>query len=172
MLYYLNNFFIFSIFGYIFETTMFALIGLHNKSGFLYLPWTPFYGTGIIIINLLRDYVSKLDISNTKKHVILAISLFFILSLLEWLGGTILTYLHGYPLWSYEVVPLHIGRYISIPTSILWVIMSYLYLFLVKGLVDKIIKKIPKFITIIFSLVFFVDFILTMIKLFGIMVSY
>lgn len=171
MRYYLNNFFIFSIFGYIFETTMFALIGLHNKSGFLYLPWTPFYGTGIIIIILLQDYISKLETSNRKKQIILSISLFFILSLLEWLGGTILEYLHGYPLWSYKIVPLHIGRFISVPTSILWVIMSYIYLYLVKAPVDHLIKKIPKFITVIFSLVFFVDFILTMIKLFGIMVS-
>lgn len=171
MRYYLNNFILFSFLGFLLETFCFTILGIHNKSGFLYLPWTPFYGTGVIIIILLHDFISKLEIPKIKKHLILIISLFFILSFLEFTGGTILEYLHGYPLWTYNVVPLHIGKFISIPTSILWVIFSYIYLYFIKKLTDHIIKHIPKFVTIIFSLLFIIDFILTLIKLFSIKLS-
>lgn len=171
MRYYLNNFLLFSFIGFIFETLIFAILSMHNKSGFLYLSWTPFYGIGIIIIDLLHKGIFNLDMSKRKKHLTLIISLFLILSLLELLGGVLLEYLHGYPLWTYNMVPFHIGKYISIPTSIVWVIFSYLYLFIIKRYTDRLVRFIPKTITIVFTLLFIVDFILTMIKLFGIKAS-
>lgn len=164
LLYYLNNFFLYSIFGYFFETFMFTILDLHNQSGFMFLWWTPFYGVGVSVINLIYKYI-KDHFTGLKKHLILMPTLFIILSLLELLGGVLLELLHGYGLWTYESVPLHIGRYISIPTSTLWVVMSYLYLFLIKKYSDKLVNKIPKWITIISSLIFIADFMLTNVSI-------
>lgn len=165
MFYYLNNFLLFSIFGFFFETIIFAILGMHNQSGFMYLWWTPFYGTGVLISILSYKFFSKHFKNKTKRNILLFIFLFFALTLLEYFGGKALTFLHGYNLWTYEHIPLHIGRYISVGTSLTWVIGSFIYLYLIKKHSDKLVSKIPKFITVITSIIFVSDFVLTMIKL-------
>lgn len=165
MFYYLNNFLLFSIFGFFLESITFAILGMHNQSGFMYLWWTPFYGAGVLISILSYKLFSKYFKNKTKKNILLFIFLFFALSLLEYLGGVSLEYSHGYNLWTYVHIPLHIGRYISVGTSLVWVIGAFIYLYLIKKYSDKLISKIPKFITVIISIIFLSDFILTMIKL-------
>ena len=54
---------------------------------------------------------------------------FFVISILEYIGGTLLEKLYGYSFWNYLNVPLHIGKYISVFTSIGWSIMAFLYLY-------------------------------------------
>ena len=49
-MYYLNYFFIFSIFGHLFETLLFKFMNKNLKSGFLYGYWTPVYGLGVVLI--------------------------------------------------------------------------------------------------------------------------
>lgn len=168
MFYYLANFIFFSIIGFFFETGMFALLHLHNQSGFMYLYWTPFYGTGVLITILLYNLINKLNLSKLKKNILLFIIYFLAFSILEASGGYILEYLHGYYLWDYDIVPLHIGKYISVPTSLLWSTFALIYLYIIKDITDKLIKRIPKIITIILSIIFIIDLILTLIKLFTI----
>ena len=165
MFYYINNFLLFSIFGFFFETVTFALLGMHNQSGFMYLWWTPFYGTGVLISIISYKYFSKHIKDKKLKNILLFTFLFFILSVLEFTGGVTLEYLHGYSLWNYEHIPLHIGKYISVGTSLIWATGAFIYLYLIKKHSDKLVSKIPKFITIIVSIIFISDFILTMIKL-------
>ena len=165
MFYYINNFLIFSIFGFIFETIAFAILGMHNQSGFMYLWWTPFYGTGVLIAIISYKYFSKYIKNKRLKNILLFIHFFIMLSLLEFIGGVTLEWLHGYSLWNYNHIPLHIGKYISIGTSLLWVIGAFIYLYIVKKCSDKLINKIPKFISILISIIFVLDFILTMVKL-------
>lgn len=160
MFYYLNNFFFFSIFGYFFESIMFLLLSMHNQSGFLHLFWTPFYGTGVIITILLDKLVKKFKLKEFQYVVVLSVLLFLTLTILEYIGGIALEYLFGYSLWTYEHIPLHIGKYISIPTSIGWVCFSFFYL-LIKKYTDKLILKIPKFISISFLIIFVIDNIIT-----------
>ena len=52
-MYYLNYFFIFSIFGHLLETTMYKIFNWNLESGFLYGYWTPVYGLGAILILFL-----------------------------------------------------------------------------------------------------------------------
>lgn len=164
-MYYLTNFILYSIFGFFFETGIFNLLKMHKESGFMYLWWTPFYGFGVVIANIIYKYAEK-RIKNKKiLNVVLFITFFILLSILEFIGGSILEITHGYSLWSYESIPLHLGKYISLPTSLLWVVMSFLYLYIIKKYSDKIVNRIPKSLTIILSLTFFADLLLTTIKL-------
>lgn len=165
MFYYLNNFLFFSIFGFFFETGIFSILNMHNQSGFMRLWWTPFYGTGIIIVLLSYKFFSKLNMSKKKRNIIMFIYFFIVLSILELLGGLALEYLHGYSMWSYEHIPFHIGKYISVGTSLLWTLMSFAYLYIIKKYSDKIMNKIPKFITIILTIIFIFDFLDTIINL-------
>lgn len=164
-MYYANNFLAFSIFGHAFETVIYKILKVTNKSGFMYLFWTPFYGTGVVIDILVYKYLSK-KIKNKKKRIIvLFLSLFIILSLLEYIGGLLLLKLFNKVMWSYTNFPFHIGRYVSIPTSLLWVIMSFFYLFVVKKYSDRLIKKINPLITIILCFIFLCDIFFSIIKL-------
>lgn len=165
MFYYLNNFFIFSIFGYFFESIIFLVLKMHNESGFLHLIWTPFYGIGVVITILLCSVVENLKLSKIKKVILLGILLFSILTFLEYVGGVLLTFLYGYSLWTYEHIPLHVNKYISIPTSTGWMCFSFLYIFLIKKYSDKLVKKIPKFITISLTLIFVIDNIITILQI-------
>ncbi|MDE6292291.1 MAG: putative ABC transporter permease, partial [Bacilli bacterium] len=66
------------------------------------------------------------------------------------------------------VIPLHLGKYVSIPTSLLWATFALLYLYKIKDITDQLIKKIPKWLTILLSTIFIIDLILTLVKLFTI----
>jgi len=63
-MYYLNNFFLYSLLGYLFETIIFFFFNKWKRSGFLFLWWTPFYGIGITITLLIYKLVSKKQIIN------------------------------------------------------------------------------------------------------------
>lgn len=165
MFYYINNFFLFSIFGYFFETIMFTLLSMHNESGFLHLWWTPFYGTGVLIAILVYKFINKLSLRKIPKYIILALTLFIVLTLLEYLGGVFLELLFGYSLWNYNGIPLHLNRYVSIPTSFGWVAFSFLYLFFIKKYTDKLVKFIPKFISIALIIIFIIDNIVTIYQI-------
>ena len=164
-MYYANNFLAFSIFGHAFETIIYKILNVTNKSGFMYLFWTPFYGTGIVIDIVIYKYLSK-KIKNKKKRIIvLFLSLFIILSLLEFIGGLLLLKLFNKVMWSYTNIPFHIGKYVSIPSTILWVLMSLLYLFVIKKYTDKLISKVNPVITIILSLLSVGDLVISIINL-------
>lgn len=165
MYYYINNFLLFSIIGFFFETILFAILKIHNQSGFMHLWWTPFYGTGVIIVLLSKKWFDKLNIKKKYKTLLMILYFFVVLSLLEFSGGWILERLHGYSLWTYEIIPLHIGKYISIGTSLIWTMFAFLYLYVIRKYTDKFISHIPKFITIIASIIFIIDFLYTIINL-------
>lgn len=165
MYYYINNFIFFSILGFFFETGMFALLHLHNQSGFMYGIWTPFYGTGVLLTIFIYKLIDKTKLTKLKKNILLFIIYFIIFTLLEEFGGIALEYLHGYYLWDYDIVPLHLGKYISVPTSLLWSTFALIYLYIIKDITDNLIKKIPKWLTITLSSLFIIDLVLTLVKL-------
>lgn len=164
-MYYLTNFILFSILGFFFETSIFKIFNMHKESGFMYLWWTPFYGSGVIIANIVYKYLSKKIKKKLILNIVMFITFFILLSILEYVGGIVLEVTHGYSLWNYKHFPLHIGKYISIPTSLLWATLSMIYIYFIKKYSDKLVSIIPNYITILSSLIFFVDLILTIIKL-------
>lgn len=162
-MYYLNNFFIFSILGHIFESIIFIFLNNDGYSGIFFGPWTPVYGIGIIIIILINKILDKLNIKLFSK-IILSFFIYAItLSLIEFIGGISIEILFHKVFWNYSNHKLNIGKYISIEMALLWGIVSCIYLFIFKRLTDKIIKKIPKYITWVLVIIFIIDIILTII---------
>lgn len=163
-MYYANNFLTFSIFGHTFETFIYKLLKVSNKSGFMKLFWTPFYGCGVLLDIIIYDYLKKKIKDKKKRIIILSISLFIILSLLEYIGGILLLKLFNKVMWSYTNIPFHIGKYVSLPSSLLWVLMSLLYLFVIRKYTDKLISKIHPSITIVLSIIFAIDLIISIVS--------
>lgn len=164
-MYYLNYFFLYSIFGYAFETILLLIKGSNGESGYLYGPWTPIYGIGIILIIIISNFVFK----NIKKNKIIQSFIIFLwvslaLTIIEWLGGMSIEYLFNVTFWDYSSFPLSMGKYVAIEISLIWGTLALLFIYLLKKPSDKLVKKIPKWLSYILVILFIVDNIFSIIK--------
>ncbi|MBR1376424.1 MAG: putative ABC transporter permease [Bacilli bacterium] len=163
MKYYLNLFIIFSIFGYIMELIFKLIFGLDTTNP-LYGPWTPIYGFGsCVIIIVMRFIFNRIKAKRFIKIIIFTILTTLILTSIEFIGGTIMEKFTGKIAWDYSNLKFHIGKYISLEVSFIWMIMSLLLVYIVKPLLDKVIKKIPSIITYLVSFIIFIDLLYAVI---------
>ena len=158
-MYYINYFFIMSIFGHLIE----SLLSSSNDSGILFSYWTPIYGFGTIIILLLNNFLNKKDLNKFTK----LISLFFYstitLAIIESAGGYLLKFLFNKELWNYSNHKFNIGKYTSLEMALFWGTTSIFLIYIIKPIIDKIINKIPKFVSYILIFLFIIDVFLTLI---------
>lgn len=157
-MYYLKYFFITSILGFFLET--FLCPGY--ESGILYGPWAFIYGIGSLIIIVLSDNILKRrNLNKFLRFIILFFSCFLILTFIELLGGLFIEKLFHVSFWDYTKYKYNIGKYISLEVSLLWVIASIFFVFVLRPLIDLIIKKIPDFIFFILIFLFIIDIVFT-----------
>lgn len=164
-MYYINYFFLYSLIGHLLESTLYLFLNNNGQSGYLFGPWTPIYGIGIIIILLLEKWISKHI--TTKKYIqmiILFISSAIFLSIIEWLGGTSIEFFFDYTCWDYSNMKLNIGKYVALEISTIWGGLAVIFSLFLKNISDRIVIKIPKYITYSLTLIFIIDNILTIIK--------
>ena len=164
-MYYLNNFFFFSIIGFIMETIINLSLNQSLDSGFLKLPYTPIYGLGILIIIIINKLLDKYHLNKHIKLIITFLLNTTILTLIEYIGGITLKAVLHKSFWDYCGLPLSIGKYISLEISLLWGLLSLIYLYLVKKHIDKFVNKIPKFITYINIILISIDLLYIIIKI-------
>ena len=151
----------FSILGHIIET-FFYTIG-SGESGILYGCWTPIYGFGCIFILLMYDYlITHRKFSKWLENILIFLTGAIFLTLLEYLGGTLIEYLFGTVFWSYENLPFHIGKYISVEMALVWGFASLFLIRILRPLFDYFEKRIPKWITWILIILFIVDILSTL----------
>ena len=162
-MYYLNNFFMFSILGFIMETVVNLCLKNDLNSGFLYGPYTPVYGLGILIIILVNKYLDQKKLIKLKKFTITFVINTLLLTFIELIGGYLIKWCFHTSLWNYSGLPLHIGKYISIEISIIWGIISLVYIYFIKKRSDKIVEKIPNWLTYTLLFIFIIDFICTIV---------
>lgn len=160
-MYLLNCFFIYSILGYFLETFSSIIFNFKYESGFLYGPWTPLYGLGSIIIIIIYKKL-KNKINNKYLEIFTLFILYtFILTFIEWIGGNLIEHLFNKVFWDYSNYKFNIGKYISLEMSLIWGLMSIIFIYQIKPKLDKIIKTLPKNFTIIISILFIIDVIIT-----------
>lgn len=163
-MYYINLFFLYSLFGFIMESTLFKIILSKKHSGIFYGPVTTVYGVGIIAITLLNKYIfSKIKTNKIIKIVIEYLTMTLILTLIEYLGGNILEYIFNITMWNYTKYKYHFGKYICLNNSLIWGLLGVLYLHIFKKFTDKLLKQINKSETIFFLSIFIFDLIITII---------
>ena len=78
-MYYINYFFVMSIFGHLMETILFPKM----SSGILFSYWTPIYGIGSLIILFIYNCVHKTKYKGFKKA-------FILFGLIQWIPPTAL----------------------------------------------------------------------------------
>lgn len=164
VIYYTNTFFIYSMIGYIIETTLKTFLFKNMNNGILFGPWIPVYGLGaVFIIIIMRLVFNRFKVPRWLKIILLLIISILVLTVIELLGGILIEKIFHKVFWDYSDLKFNLGHYIALEISLIWGIMSLAVVYLIKPLLDKIIKKIPYIITYIVSLIFIVDVVLTII---------
>lgn len=158
---YLFNLIFYSIFGFIYETILKLIFSFNYDSGIMYGPYTILYGFCITLMFYIFDNI-KIG-SKIKKILLYFLFSFIIITIIEWLTGTLLENLFNLVYWNYSDYTLNIGKYISLPTSFFWAIGMILLYFFIKPLTDKLYTKISKKIIIGIVLIILIDFIITLI---------
>ena len=72
-MYYINSFFIYSILGFLMESTVFKVMGSDNHSGIFYGPMTMVYGLGALFILCIDRFL----LQKLKHHKIIKVFLSF-----------------------------------------------------------------------------------------------
>ena len=165
MYYYINSFYIYAFLGYIYE--IIANLVLHHKifPNLLVEPIKPIYGFGVLIVLIIEKTVfNKLNFKKRTKIIIYFLSTITVLTALEYLTGIILHKIFHKSFWNYNHYILHIGKYICLWVSLIWGIMSIIYLFVLKEKIDKIIKKIPHWFTNTMLIITTCDILLSLIS--------
>lgn len=162
-MYFFNNFIIYSILGFIMESTIYKIKDSTRHSGILFGPYTLVYGIGVIAILLINKYVSKLKLNKFLKIIILYITFVISLTLIEWLGGNIIHQIFGIDLWDYTNHPYNLGKYVSFSISLTWGLLGLIVVYIIKPITDKIIKLTNNTFTNILLSIILIDSILTLI---------
>ena len=158
-MYFFKYFFITSILGFFIESFLWH----GHESGILYGPWTPIYGIGSIVIVILSNKIfKKRNINGFLKFLILFIFCFLILTFIEFIGGVLIEKIFGFSFWDYTKYRFNIGKYICLEISLIWGLISCLFVF-IKPFIDRLIRYIPNFIYYIFCILFLIDIFCTFI---------
>ncbi len=162
LIYYLNSFLIYSIIGFLIESSLKYFFLKDMNNGILYGPWIPVYGIGCVFIILIMRFVfNRIKVNRFFKIVLVFLLSAVILTLIELLGGLLIEAIFHKVFWNYSDMKFNIGPYISLEMAFLWGLMSLVLIYLIKPIVDKIIKKIPSIITYLVFVSFIVDLIFT-----------
>lgn len=156
-MYYINYFFIMSIFGHLMESILYPNI----NSGILFGYWTPIYGIGSVIILLIYKCVSQTKYKNYKKVFFVFVSSAIILSLIEMIGGYLIKAIFNKEMWNYTDHILNIGKYASLQMALIWGLSGLALIYFFKPIVDKLATKTPKFIGYVCITLFIIDLIAT-----------
>lgn len=163
-MYYINCFFIYSIFGFLLETVISHITNSNFKSGVFYGPFTPIYGIGAVVILFISNYLFKnLHMNRVYETVIMFFVTLVCLSTIEVLSGLLIEKFFGITFWNYSNHKYPIGKYISFEMALTWGFISIIFVYLIHPVLKNIIKKIPSFITIILIFLAILDIVKTFI---------
>lgn len=164
-MYYTKIFLLYSLLGFIMESTLFKIRNVNKHSGIFYGPMTAVYGVGILSIELLNKYFfKKIKSHKILKYLIEFLTLTIVLSIIEYLGGNILNYLFDIDMWDYSKIKPNFGKYICLQNSLIWGLLGTIYIHIFKPFTDKIIKQITTKETYLFLTIFIIDTILVLIN--------
>ena len=131
-----------------------------DRAGFLWGPFSPIYGVGVLIVTTLLEPVRE-------NLALLFIGSTLLTSLLEWLTGFLLEKILHQKWWDYSNMPLNIGGYICLRFSLVWGITCMLVVRVVHPAVMKLLRLIPVSIGVPVEIgliaVILVDFVVTFI---------
>ncbi len=161
-MYDINIFLTYSILGFFYECIINFIQDGRFSSGFMYGPWTPIYGIGVLIILYIYKKLKKYN--KIKRLIIMSIISMIVLTILEYIIGNLIELIFHTSFWDYSNYKFNYGKFISLESSLIWMFGSIIIIFIHKKF-KKYIKKIPNQITIKLSIVFTIDLVLSVIRI-------
>ncbi len=162
-MYYIKIFLLYSLIGFVYESTLFKIKHSSKYSGIFYGPITAVYGIGVLAIEILNKYFfKKIKTNKYLKYIIEYIVLVVVLTLIEYIGGNVLKIVFGIDMWNYTKQDMNIGKYICIEYALLWGIAGMIYLHIFKKYTDKILEIFSRKTTITCFIIFIFDILLVL----------
>ena len=110
-MYYINSFFLYSLLGFIIESTLFKNTIL-KPSGVLVGPITLVYGVGGLSLLLINKYIlNKIHTNKIIKLIISFILYTIAFTLVEFTCGHLCHLIFGIDMWNYTSKKYNIGKY-------------------------------------------------------------
>ena len=139
MKYYLNNFLIYSVLGFILETTLKYTFIKGMNNGTLFGPWIPIYGFGVCFtIFIMRLIFKKVHANKFVKILLVFLVSMITLTALEFISGHLIEMTTGVIFWDYSDLKFHFGHYIALEMSLVWGIAAIIAMYVIKPLTDKL----------------------------------
>ena len=142
-------FFVYCFLGWIYEVVWEFKVGngFVNR-GFLYGPYLPIYGFGILIMLFIlqKPLKANLIIFNriNLKPLIVFVSVFVIGSIVEYITSFVMELLFNKRWWDYSYDKFNINGRVSARNSLLLAIGGTLLICIIQPLLDKTIGRIAK----------------------------
>ena len=124
-MYYINFIFLFSILGFILESTFFKLTNTNAHSSIFLGPYTLVYGFGMLFSFFIYKYLSLPN--NIIFYIINYLMFCLITSLTELIGGHVIHYFLNIDKWNYSNYKYHFGKYLCLRNSLIWGILLLLF---------------------------------------------
>lgn len=165
------SFFVYCLIGWLYEVIWEAAIGngFVNR-GFLYGPYLPIYGFGMLTLLFLLRNIIKNKVKIGKLPVTplaIFVSVLFIASVIEYAASFIMELLFHKRWWDYSYDLININGRVSLRNSSCLALGATCLIYIVYPLLLKFIPKIPqkvqKIISTVLLITISVDFIITIL---------
>lgn len=172
--YFVIIFFVFSFIGWVYEVVLGLCLGYFCDPGFCVGPYLAVYGITIVSVYLLlgsrKDkrgiikVITKYNITNViSKTLVYMIISGIIVTLVELYAASVLHVNFNVRLWDYSVLPYNYRGYISLPSSLLWIILIPLIMYIGYDFISDKIKKIPNKLTKILGIILISIFVIDIV---------
>lgn len=149
---------ILSFLGWVYETVfVFFMMGRWHNQGFLTLPLCPIYGCSLLVVYLLlgtpdegRGILKKVE-NSFQRYPLYFVFSFFIPTFAELAVGFFFDVFFDVWLWSYKGFPMNFRGYISLPISLAWMVMIFLFMKYLFPYIKNTVFRIPKRTAFVFA---------------------
>jgi uncharacterized membrane protein len=134
------SFVFYGLLGWVVETA-FIYFSIHRyiERGWVHygLPLIPLYGVMCpVLIKLLRPL--------KKKPALIFACSACIITLVEYVMGSILTFHFGYNFWNYSNLPFSYKGIVALPVTFSWGFLSLLLIYWIDPRLKKLIRRLPE----------------------------
>ena len=169
--FYVCCFLVYCIIGWIYEVIWeFAVGNGFVNRGFLYGPYLPIYGFGVLILLFLLKKLLSNTIKIGKiniKPIVIFLAILVIVSVIEYLSSYGMELLFHKRWWDYSYDKFNLNGRISLRNSSLLATGGFILVCFVQPILDKILgkmnKKIIKISSILIISIMSIDFIITIL---------
>ena len=112
----------------------------------------------------IQKFLQRHKLKKGYEIILYALCIFFLLTILEQLGGVLLAKVFHKTLWDYSNLKFHLTKYIALEISLGWTMGAIIIAYVIHPFLKKLIKKIPFIISALVFIIFVIDGIITIFK--------